>query len=299
MAYGKSPYTTAAYLEKAFKGLGHDVTIMDLDTLWRARERKLRRMVYREPQKTCWIDATRWLRAHRLKPDLFLWVESPREVEVLVRKGFPCPTASWAIDTNVEKDRLIPLSRQYDHPFVSQKEGTEFFKASGIEAEWLPLAADPDLHRPHSVPVEFEIGFVGNTSSRRYEERVRVLRELSKKYRLHCPNAYGEQMAIEYSRCSLGFNMGLSGGLNMRVFELMAIGRCLITDLAASGVHDLFTEGKHMHGYRSEQEMFEKIDSALANPTRATEMAAAAREEVLAKHTYRHRAQKIVESCLG
>ena len=299
MAYGEWPYTTAEYLGRAFKSLGHEVTVLPLQKFARGKLNRVLGYYKRSSSHVSFVDAAKWIRRRRIKADLFLWVESPRFVDVALRKPFACPTAAWVIDTNVAAARLQALSAPYDHAFVSQKEGTERFVSAGLNATWLPLAADPEFHRPFDEPIVYDLGFVGRIESKSYQDRFEMLRALSQKYKVLVTTAYGTEMAKVYSRCTLAFNRGLNRGFNMRVFEAMAIGRPLVTDLEASGLRDVFIEGRHFAGYSDQQTLEAKIDDLLAQPERASAMAAAARDEVLGHHTYVHRARKILEKTIG
>ncbi len=295
MAYGEWPLTTGALLARGFRALGHDVHVLPLQRFRRGRPNKVFRYLERDVPFFSWVDARRWLQRSRLSPDLFLWVESPRFVEVKIKREFPCPTAAWIIDTAIRPERLKFLARQYDHSYVSQFEAVSDYKAAGLATSWLPLAADPEIHAPVDVPVEFDIGFVGNITSAAYKQRVALLRALRAKFRLLVTKAYGPEMAEAYSRCQLGFNIGQQRGLNMRVFEVMAIGRCLVTDTFANGLDRIFVEGEHFRGYDSEETLLSRVAALLSDPERANSIAAAGRREVLLKHTYEHRAAAILE----
>jgi glycosyltransferase involved in cell wall biosynthesis len=298
LAYGEWPFTTGALLSRGFRALGHDVHILPLQRYLRGRPNKIFRYLERDIPYLSWVDAKRWLRRSGVSPDLFLWVESPRFVEVKIARDFPCPTAAWIIDTAIRTARLKFLSRQYDHVFVSQFEAVSNFQASGLPVSWLPLAADPEIHAPVDRQIEFDIGFVGNLTSPAYKQRIELLRALRDNFRLLVTRAYGREMAEAYSRCKLGFNIGQLRGLNMRIFEVMAIGRCLVTDTFANGLGELFTDGVHFEGYDSERTLLLRVAGLLADPKRAESIALAARREVLAKHTYEHRAAKILADML-
>jgi spore maturation protein CgeB len=61
-----------------------------------------------------------------------------------------------------------------------------------------------------------------------------------------------------------------------------ASGRFLITDRIENGLPDLFEDGKHLVLYRNEKELVDKVSYYLSH-------------EVLAKHTFYHRAQTIID----
>src|SRR5438067_520298 len=56
------------------------------------------------------------------------------------------PSAYWAIDTHLDYESRLSYARQFDRVFCAQKASAERMCADGLEAEWLPLACDPELH---------------------------------------------------------------------------------------------------------------------------------------------------------
>ena len=88
--------------------------------------------------------------------------------------------------------------------FAAQRPGAEAFRRAGIAAEWLPLACDPVLHRPHGGPKRYDIGFVGHELP---GPRAELLDLLRRKYPDHfIGRAYFEEMAAAYSASRLSFN---------------------------------------------------------------------------------------------
>jgi len=80
-----------------------------------------------------------------------------------------------------------------------------------------------------------------------------------------------EVSAEVYAESIASFNASLNGDLNMRVFEVLAAGGCLLTDRLAleSGLGLLFDEGTHYFGYDSPEELIEKAGYLLQNPEQA------------------------------
>lgn len=298
MAYAEYPSTTAEFLSRAFRAKGHEIHVLALQKFRRAKPNIAFRYLERNAPLISWIDARRWIKWRKLKPDLFLWVESPRFVEVKVRKPFPCPTACYVIDTHMRIDELKALARQYETVFVAQRDDALGFAADGLSAHWLPLAADPEVHAPADVPVDFDVGFVGYIEAARYRDRFQLLRALSQEFKVNVVKAYGRAMAEAYCRSRIGFNRSLNGDVNMRVFEVMAMGLPLVTDRIGNGLADLFEEGKHFIGYNDRDELLEQVRRLLADDALRAHIGRTAHEKVLAEHTYHHRADTILARAL-
>ena len=295
MSYAEYPSTTGEFLARAFRSTGHEVHLLALQKFRRAKPNIAFRYLERNFPLVSWVDARRWIKWRKLRPDLFLWVESPRFVELKIRKPFPCPTACYVIDTHMRAEELRALASQYDTVFVAQRDDALAFAAQGINAHWLPLAADIEVHAPATVPVDFDVGFVGYIEAARYRERFQLLRGLSQEFKVHVAKAYGRGMAEAYCRCRVGFNKSLKGDVNMRLFEVMCMGLPLITDRIGNGLADLFNEGEHYVGYDNEAELHNQVRGMLADPAKRSRIGAAGRAEVLRRHTYAHRATTILE----
>lgn len=82
------------------------------------------------------------------------------------------------------------------------------------------------------------------------------------------------------------------GAVNSRVFDALASGTLAITN-CESGVRELF--GEDFPVWRSAGELREQIDALLGDEERREALASRFRAEVLRRHTYAHRARRLVE----
>ncbi len=224
--------------------------------------------------------------------DLFVRVDDGLEYPV---PGHLRPLAWWAIDTHLEFDRCLAQARAADLTFAAQKPGAEALRAAGVAgAEWLPLACDPGVHRPHEVPVARDWCFVGNPIPGPRTELLELLRR-------HLPNhfagrAYFDDMARAYSGARVAFNRSVRDDLNMRVFEALACGTFLVTNALppGAGQDELLRDGTHLATYAGPEDLLDKVRFYLARPEARDRVARAGRAEVAAKHTYRHRMARIL-----
>ncbi|MBD3176430.1 MAG: glycosyltransferase, partial [Armatimonadia bacterium] len=208
------------------------------------------------------------------------------------------PCAWWVIDTHLTYEEDREKARGFDYLFTAQRDGAEKLRADGIvPAWWLPLACNPDLHRPMPVAEkDLDVAFVGNPAS---PERVWYLDLLRERYARHyIGNAYGDEMAEVYSRARIVFNISVRNDINMRVFEALGCGSLLITnDLAENGQDELFTPGKHLVTFTSDEELLQRIDYYLEHDDERERIAAAGHERVMAEHTYEAKMRHIVDTC--
>ena len=86
------------------------------------------------------------------------------------------------------------------------------------------------------------------------------------------------------------------GAVNSRVFDALASGTLAITN-CESGVRELF--GEEFPVWRSPRELREQIDALLGDDERREALARGYRAEVLRRHTYAHRARRLVEILEG
>jgi GT2 family glycosyltransferase/Tfp pilus assembly protein PilF len=206
------------------------------------------------------------------------------------------PSAWWVIDTHLQYDWDLRKARSFDVVFAAQRDGARRLRADGIaQALWLPLAANPLLHRPLPVPKTYDWCFVGRLFPGPRAELVRLLQE-------RFPNcfvgaAYGDDMARTLSASRVIFNRSISNDVNMRVFEALACGGLLVTDdLADNGLEELLHAGEHYLAYRDADELCQQVAWALAHPEECARIAKAGHAAVLAGHTYRHRMQTILRT---
>ncbi len=213
------------------------------------------------------------------------------------------PSIWWAIDTHLTFARCLDRARQADIVFAAQRDGAERLAMAGVRSvTWLPLACDPEIHGRQRARSEkrYDVSFVGNQVGR---ERVELLRKLGTQF----PNSFigrqrMETMADTYSASRVVFNRSVANDINMRVFEGMASGSLLLTNnLAHNGMEHLFRDGVHLVTYDNSEGLFEQLRFYLKheNESESEEIAATGYREVIRKHTYIHRIERILSSLGG
>jgi len=232
-------------------------------------------------------------------PDLAVAIASNGRPACTQAHRLGCPTAFLSIDT---WQCLVDFehARHYDLVFVAQREFVQPMRDLGAgHAAWLPLAADPRAHHPVDAAPAHDLVFVGHADAVAHRERAALLERLGGE--LDCvreARVFGEDYCRAMARGRLAFNRSAMEDLNMRVFEALAMGHCLLTDrqAARNGLLDLFEEDHHLAAYADGDELLQRARELLADPERRGAIAEAGRAEVLARHTYGHRVQAILDA---
>lgn len=267
------------------------------------------------------------------RPHLVLALaQAPLEPKVLDRLGeLGAVRAFWF----VEDFRVRPYYRQvataYDHFFHIQGRAMEAqLRGLGANAHHLPLAAHPAVHRPlqlsdserkrWSAPV----GFMGQG----YPNRVRLLSELIRQVQglriwgTGWPDSgplakaiaeagrriSAQEVARVYNACEVVLNLHTSelaaadpealDYVNPRTFEVAACGGFQIKEKSAA-LGSVLAQGQEIAVFSKPSELPGLIKHYLARPQERAAMAAAARRRVLAQHTYYHRMETMLTTCLG
>ena len=246
--------------------------------------------------------------------DFWLFIDDGRdEIEI---PDLPSPNACWLVDTHLGYDIRLKWAMHFDYVFLCQKPDVARMKLDGIQnVHWLPLACLPNVDPSyselqsarHELPDTFfdpfglqklhDVAFVGHWITDENltdgaNDRIEYLDVIFKNF----PNSwfaysvFFEQAALRYARARVGFNISVRDDLNMRFFEVMSYGNCLVTNRDVVGWDDLgFVEDEHFLGYKGEEEMVDKIQWALDNPMEREKIAKTGHELVRSAHAYEHR----------
>lgn len=278
-------YNPAFYLEKAFGRLGHTAKVITQSELYECSP----------------ADA-----------DLFVGVDSggPLNIPTDIRHR----TCMWFIDS---RRNCNPELRTPDDDTVAidlLNGGGTVFQAqmpdvsrllrkappnTHVRIGYLPLAADPNVWSPHHVEKRWPAVFVGNCYD---ATRLGTLNKLSEDGWLYWPGIEGalmEEGAAAYSEGISGLNIPSFWGeptcydVNMRVFEILACGIPLITN-NLSELPMLGITRKVALTYTQLDEIPSLIRLVIQEDLRGR-MGEAARELILQQHTYKHRANSILD----
>jgi hypothetical protein len=210
----------------------------------------------------------------------------------------PWPTAYITVDT---WQCLLDYRQamQYDVAFAAQREFVPHLRATGCrEAHWLALAASPAHHFPAGGEETHDIAFAGGLHDAVHAQRRELLDALRPDFSVLAEsNCYGAELRSITARGRLAFNHSAVQEVNMRIFEAMAMGKPLLTSAGAesNGLLELFENGRDLWLYDS-AESLHRVCAGLLADTHRERIGRRARDLVLERHTYAHRAQTLLDT---
>ena len=303
LAYVYYPVTTAVYFERTLRTDHQVVTIgpkMD-DGLIQAWNLQAMRQPIRDQQIPTEYEPDLAALFRKLPtsmhPDLYLWVESvnghfPRNLE-----SVPVPKACYLIDSHLNLAWHVQWARQFDHVFIAQREYIPAFREAGNKhVHWLPLGADPDIHRRATGEKKHDIGFVGSLNT---ERRVRLLNALEKFHKVTYQRCFWTDMADFFAESRIVFNNAIKNDLNMRLFEVMSTGTFLLTDNAANSGQDEMFRGCEDLGQYTDDTLVEMARYYLEHEEERERIAARGRRLIHRAHTYAHRIDDLLQVAIG
>jgi len=282
-----TPPATANYLIRALREAQHDVFVCS-DMASPLADHLVRGV----------FDVSEICTKHGLGPELMLFIEGgtmrlfPTGLEKI-----SCLTAWYGIDTHMDYAKHLRIGRLFDVTFVAQKEFVERLRQDGLwQVHWLPLGFAPEL-MPSPMPArDLDIAHVGSTNVSVNPPRHALLEALRREFPSHYFGpASPQEMGRLYASARLVFNRSVKNDVNMRFFEAAGAGAVLVTDpISDNGVEALFDEGVHYVVYRGEASLLGEVRALLDDPAHCEAMGRAARQRVLERHTYRHRADALL-----
>lgn len=222
--------------------------------------------------------------------DLLLYMEhNDDDPPYLELCNLNCIKAYWEFDTAMHRNQtaIFLNHMRFNHVFLANHKLLQMVGG----ATYLPYAADPELF-PLGRSVKRGAGIVGSSFPQRVEFAEKAhIRIISGKFR--------EEYVKEIQNLAIHVHHFASGGdgmLVMRIFETMATGTMLLTE--ADPTLDLhFQDKKHLATYRSPEECRALVKRYLEKKrNQMIRIATTGHQEVIAKHTYKNRAQTILET---
>lgn len=210
-----------------------------------------------------------------------------------------------ASDTHLDGGYRLKKAEKFDYVFFNQKAAVDEFRGKSV---WLPHAVEPAAYPGITTIKKYDVAFIGHMQADvpNYNgmSRVRALDRLFKEfqnfyYGSRHPAFPGknlfEDAAHHFAESKIVFNISIGDDINMRVFESMATGSMLLTNKLPH-LDRLFTDGIHLVTYDSYDDMVDKVKWYLQYENAREKVAEAGQTEVLAKHTYLKRVEKIFET---
>ena len=321
------------YCENALRELGHMVETFEAPQFYSAFSalKGLRvgtdRLDYLENSFLQVVSQAVLAKVEAFAPDLVLaMAQAPLSRQALRRlRRDGVPTAMWFVEDHEVFPYWQAFAPLYDLFAVIQKGDfpRKLAEAGQPNSLYLPMAADPSVHRPLELsPVErrrygSELSFVGAG----YPNRRLAFRQLSAyDLRIWGNDWEGESVLAPFlqrdgaridtdevvrifnatainlnlhSSVRPGVLVGDGDFVNPRTFELAACGAFQLTDRRGL-MPELFAEGE-LGLFSDMSEFLRAIEHYRAHPEERAEIAARGRRRVLAEHTYAHRMRTLLE----
>ncbi len=213
----------------------------------------------------------------------------------------PYPTACFNIDTFEHPEKRARFSMLFDYAFVFHPGFDRKFEQFGHpQSICIPHAIEADLFQTAASPRIYEVGWVGRLDGESYSIRRRYIQGLKELFVMNDIDRYYtlDEMAAIYKQSKIVINLSRDDYLqdaNLRCFEVMASGALLITPQPTELSELGFVAGTHYVTFQTETEMYELVQYYLNNQDERETIAQAARNLVMAKHTYDARVQTILE----
>jgi spore maturation protein CgeB len=314
------------YIERAFSSRGHDLIVFnDRDHIFPGRLRD--RFASLEAVSLAWLNRRLIRLAKRCQPDLVVVTGGHQMTSTglrgLIGKGFR--VVLWTTDPPQESDRIRKTVGNYNHVFCLGTEYIEIFNKMGFAgAQWLPVACDPEIHRPVELSPEeqsryaSDIVFMGSN----YPCRADLLESLAGKdisiwgpgwerlpkdspLKSHVRGTHTrpETWLKIYRASKIVLSIHYRDPKSMfpvyqaspRVFEALACKSFVLSDRQRD-VLSLFKDGEHLVTFADADELKEKVAYYLAHPEQRERIAAAGQREVLRAHTYTRRIETLLET---
>ncbi len=294
------PATTAFYLERAFRQSHNVITcgaMINLDVIHQWDLGELKWPI--EPQDIFrgtgeGVEGVLKELPAGWNPDFYLYIETGLSDIPVDLEKLSIPKVCYLIDTHIHLEKHIEIAQKFDVVFLAQKNYVEILRAQGNDhVFWLPLACDPEIHGKVETEKEWDVGFVGSVTPANPRRKI-LLDHIKSEFDLKVDRKFMDEMALHFCKSRIVFNNAIKNDLNMRVFEAMCTGSLLITDEAV-GLDELFEDGKHFVRYQ-DHSLLDTIQHYLQNPEEREIIALEGRREVLARHTYLHRATQMIDT---
>jgi hypothetical protein len=193
----------------------------------------------------------------------------------------------WAIDAHCKSKQVY---EQYG--FDKVLHATPEFASEGC---WLPNAYDDTIIKPlqNSYYKRLNIGFCGNKVNR--GEFIKFLgKHFGSNFR-HDEMVIGDDMVRAINSYKVHWNMNIGMDINYRNFETMGCQTCLLTSTNKHYKELGFIDGENCLVWSSPEEIKSLAEYAIGNDKKRESIAVAGYELVKEKHTYKHRAHRILE----
>jgi len=209
------------------------------------------------------------------------------------------PNAAWWIDSFTAEN----------HPFVQIIGGwkwvdsldwifsaklnhiPEYYRHGIKKVSHLALAYDEGIHREVSEEKIYDVVFCGRCD---YVERTLLLDILRTRYKVSVGVGIYDDYCRIIARGKIALNHGHIGEMNMRFFELFAMGAFQVCNIVHGQELFGFVDGVHLVNYVTFRDLSAAVDHYLNSEVERNKIAKAGQQKVLDGHSYVDRAKEIL-----
>jgi len=215
------------------------------------------------------------------------------------------PLVFYGVDSPMNYFWQKEFAAACDLTFLDQEEQVTWLRQKFPERaesfHWLPLGADPFIYKKVNVPKEIDIAFVGSLNQQHRPKRSWILQELQKYFKVVVLDGEGKrtispaEVVQVYNQAKIVLNENLFPGINLRTFEVMASGTCLLNEENNQLTEAFFSNWEHLVTYTPENIIF-NTKTLLNDDFLREKIANQGMKQVLEHHTIGHRALTLVDT---
>jgi len=235
---------------------------------------------------------------------IVVWADASRLNLPLNLQSFDCPKLLCLGDTHhlatpLQTTLGYAIAARYDFILSSHnRQHLHWFSEAGFtNVAWLPGLKVRHFPQPFQESRISEVSFAGSVGDF-HPRRTRILSELSRhSIRVRTAHVPPEMAAQDYASSVVSFNASLNGDLNLRVFEILSAGGCLLTDRLSeeSGLDLILTEGQDFIAYDTAEECIAQARDLLNHPHFAFDVARKGHRKFLNRMLPQQRASELLE----
>jgi len=234
---------------------------------------------------------------------IVVWADASGVNFPLNLEAFDCPRVLCVGDTHHLQsplNKMITYARATRYDFVLSSHNRQhlhwFGEAGFSKLAWFPGLKVQHFPKPFTNSRTRQICFVGNVAANHLRRR-HLLEALQRNsIALLVTRAPQHAAADVFASSLVSFNASLNGDLNLRVFEILSAGGCLVTDRLSeqSGLDLVLKEGKDFIGYDTEEELVKQGRFLLDRPNSALDIARSGTRVFTQGMLPRHRAAQLL-----
>jgi len=319
-------FTVTEYIEAAIRKSGHELCdFEDRQHILPGRIRASLPFLDRLDRER--INKKMLQLARHQKPDVAVIAGGhrilPETIQILKGWGIEC--VLWTIDAPIRFQPVLEGAPFYDHVFCQGTEAIELFEKAGIKgARWLPMACDPDAHRPVECTREekrkygCDTAFVGSyyparaalfehlAASGSWDLAIwgpgwEALKSSALRKQIKGLHTRPEEWLKIYSASKIVLSSHYHDPQDRfpvyqaspRVFEILACGAFQLCD-DQRDVFALFQDGRDLVKFTDGRDLVAKVQYYLAHPQERIAIATQGRKTVLSRHTYQDRVKELL-----